>query len=191
MCEYVFGMSEIRIRPPEEVAKRVVVLLGIFQAATGREKKEIIEILKGNNLWEKTSEIEKKFLLSHSEDTKFEAIQFGWRSETVFILLWALKLVEQEEIPVDETNLDLIIDLLKDSEYYKKIDIKNAQLRNSDEILRLLDQIQIINSELRDASINNKKPPYNYHPSIIYEWNYALNWLVRINESWDYITTDS
>ncbi|MFW9988311.1 MAG: DUF4272 domain-containing protein [Candidatus Odinarchaeota archaeon] len=184
-------MSEIRIRPPEEVVKRVIVLLGIFQAATGREKKEIIDILKSNNLWSDTSEIEKKFLLNHNEDTKFEAIQFGWRSEAVFILLWALKLVGEVKIPEDESNLDLIIDLLKDSEYYRKIDIKKAQLRNSEDILRLLDKIQIINSELRDASINNKKPPYKYHPSIIFEWNYALNWLVKINKDWDDLTTDS
>ncbi|MFX1502185.1 MAG: DUF4272 domain-containing protein [Promethearchaeota archaeon] len=184
-------MNESQIRPPEEVAKRAIVLLGIFQAATGRKKEEVIKILKDLYLWKDVSEMERKFLLSPSEETKFEAIQFGWRSEAVFILLWALQLIEQEKIPTDETNLDLIVDLLKDSEYYKKIDVKNVQLRNINEILDLLDQIQIIHRELRDASIHNKEPPNNYHPSIIYEWYYALNWLVHSNEDWDYMTTDT
>ena len=184
-------MNDRQIRTPGEVAKRVIVLLGIFQAATGRKKAEVIEILKEHHLWKELYEIERKFLLTPSEETKFEAIQFGWRSEAVFILLWALQLIEQKEIPVDETNLDLIFHLLKDNEYYKKIDVKNAQLRNTDEILELLDQIQIIHWELRDATIHNKEPPNNYHPSIIYEWFYALNWLVRPNEDWDYITTDT
>jgi len=184
-------MDECQIRTPKEVAKRVLVLLGVFQAATGRKREEVREILKNNHLWEDVSELEKKFLLNPSENTKFEAMQFGWRSEAVFILLWTLQIVEIEEIPVDETNLDLIVDLLKDSEYYKKIDIENAHLREINEILEFLDQIQIIHWELRDASINNKEPPNNYHPSIIYEWHYALNWLVRPNEGWDYITTDT
>ena len=184
-------MNESQIRTPEEVTKRVVILLGIFQAATGRKKEELINILKKNNLWEAVSETERNFLLKPIDETKFEAIQFGWRSEAVFILLWTLKIVEKEEIPVDETNLDLIVDFLKDNEYYKKIDIANAQLRDSNEILHLLETIYSIHWELRDAKIHNKKPPNNYHPSIIYEWHYALNWLVRSNENWDDITTDT
>ncbi len=179
------------MRVPEEVAKRVIILIGIFQAATGREKKEIIEILKTINLWEGISELEGKFLLKFSEDAKFEALQFGWRSEAVFILLWALKIVDKAEIPIDESNLDLIADLLKDGQYYKKIDIKTAQLRDSSEILKLLDQVNQIHWELRDASIHNKEPPNDYHPSIIFEWHYALNWLIRPNEDWDFIRTDT
>lgn len=80
-------MNDSQIRTPGEVAKRVIVLLGVFQAATGRKKVEIIEILKDHHFWEEVSEIERKFLLTPSEETKFEAIQFGWRSEAVFILL--------------------------------------------------------------------------------------------------------
>ena len=184
-------MNESQIRTPEEVTKRVVILLGIFQAATGRKKEDVINILKKNNLWEAISETERNFLLKPSDESKFEAMQFGWRSESAFILLWALKIVEKEEIPVDETNLDLIVDFLKDNEYYKKIDIENAHLRDSNEIFHLLETINIIHKELRDAAIHNKEPPNNYHPSIIYEWHYALNWLVRSNEDWDDITTDT
>jgi hypothetical protein len=184
-------MNEILIRSSQEVVKRVMILLGIFQAATGREKSEIIKILRNNNLWGEVSEVERNFLLKPSEETKFEAMQFGWRSEAVFILLWALKLVNMEEIPVDETNLDLIVDILKDSNYYEKIDIHKAQLRESREIFDLLDMIYKIHWDLRDARLQNKNPPHNYHPSIIYEWHYALNWIVRPNEGWDYITTDT
>ncbi len=184
-------MNVSQIRPPEEVAKRVVILLGIFQAATGRKKEDVINFLKSNNLWEDVSKLERNFLSKPSDETKFEAMQFGWRSEAVFILLWALKLVNKEGIPVDETNLDLIVDLLKDSEYYKKISIQNAQLRDSSEIFHLLDTIDNIDWELRDAIIHNKGLPNNYHPSIIYEWHHALNWLVRSNEDWDDITTDT
>jgi hypothetical protein len=184
-------MVENQFRTPEEVAKRVMILLGIFQAATGREKEEVIEILKSNNLWDFVSSTEKNFLLKPSEETKFEAMQFGWRSEAVFILLWALKMVEIESIPIDERNLDSIVDFLKDSKYYKRINIKDAELRDPTEILKFLDKIHIIHWELRDASINKKEPPNNHHPSIIYEWHYALNWLVRPNEDWDEITTDT
>ncbi|MFX1391451.1 MAG: DUF4272 domain-containing protein [Promethearchaeota archaeon] len=184
-------MNNIQIRTPQEVAKRALILLGIFQAATGREKSEVINILKNNNLWREVSEVEKNFLLKTSEETKFEALQFGWRSEAVFILLWALKLVDVEEIPTDETNLDLIVDLLKHSNFYEKININKAQLRESREIFDLLDMIHKIHWDLRDARLQNNNPSHNYHPSIIYEWHYTLNWIVRPNEDWDYITTDT
>lgn len=180
-----------KTKTPQEVAKRVLVLIGVFQAATGRNKEIIITLLKENKLWSEASEIEKKFLETTDEESKFISMQYSWRAEAVYILLWALNRFDFQEIPKNEGNLDQISDLLKEDDFFKKIDIVNAQFRSVNEIYNKLDVVQKINWEIRDALTNKKDSPNDYHPSIIFEWQYALNWLTKPNEEWDYIATDT
>ena len=180
-----------KIRTPQEVAKRMLVLIGVFQAATGRDKKTIIQILKENQLWSEVSEIEKKFLETSDDESKFISLQYSWRSESVYILLWALNKYDFQEIPKNEGNLDQIRDLLKENEFFKKINMKNAQFRSTNEIYNILDELKKLNWEIRDAYIDKKQSPNDYHPSIIYEWHYALNWLTKPDEEWDDSTSDT
>ena len=180
-----------KIKTPQKVAKRVLVLIGVFQAATGRNKETLISLLKENQLWPEVTEIEKRFLESSDEDSKFISTQYSWRAEAVYILLWTLNRFDFQEIPKNESNLDQISDLLKEDDFFKKIAVSNAQFRSVDEINNKLDEIQKINWEIRDALINKKESPNDYHPSIIYEWHYALNWLTKPDEEWDSITTDT
>lgn len=179
------------IRNPQEVARRVKTLIGVFQAATGRKKEEVIKILKDKGLWSEVSENEKNFLLSPEEESRFIALQLGWRAESVYILLWALNYFNFSEIPKDETNLDQIKEFLKADDFYSKIDSDNVQLRDPEEIRDIFERVYKINWELRDAQINDKELPNGYNPSIIYEWHYALEWVIKENEEWDYIAVDT
>ena len=180
-----------KIKTPQEVAKRVLVLIGVFQAATGRNKEIIINLLKENQLWSEVSELEKKFLETSDEDSKFISMQYSWRAEAVYIILWALNRFDFQEIPKNESNLDQISDMVKEDDFFKKIDVTNAQFRSVNEIYNLLNDVLKINWEIRDALINKKESPNDYHPSIIYEWHFALNWLTKPDEEWDSITTDT
>jgi len=180
-----------RVRTPQEVAKRALVLIGIFQAATGRNKEAVIKILKKNSLWSEVSELEKKFLETSDDESKFISMQYSWRSESIYILLWALEHFDFEAIPKDEKNLEKIGNLLKTDDFHKIIEIKNAHLRSSNEIYKILDEVSKLNWEIRDAFINKEEPQKDYHPSIIYEWHYSLSWLTKPNEEWDSITTDT
>ena len=109
-----------KIKTPQEVAKRVLVLIGVFQAATGRSKEILISLLKENQLWPEVTEIEKKYLESSDEDSKFISMQYSWRAESVYILLWTLNRFDFQEIPKNESNLDQISDLLKEDDFFKK-----------------------------------------------------------------------
>jgi hypothetical protein len=180
-----------KIRTPQEVVKRVQVLVGVFQAATGRRKEEIIQILKENHLWSEVTDLEKKFLETTDDDSKFISMQYSWRAEAVYILLWALNRFEMQELPKNEENLDQIREILKENDFLSKIDTKDVQFRSINEIYNILDKVYKIDWEIRDAYINKKEPPNDYHPSIIYEWHYALNWLTKPDEEWDYTTTDT
>jgi len=180
-----------KTKTPQEVAKRAQVLIGVFQAATGRNKDTIINLLKENQLWSEVSELEKKFLETSDEESKFISMQYSWRAEAVYILLWALNRFDFQEIPKNESNLDQISDMVKKDDFFKKIDVSNAQFRSINEIYNLFNDILKINWEIRDALINKKESPNDYHPSIIYEWHFALNWLTKPDEEWDSITTDT
>ena len=118
-------------------------------------------------------------------------MQYSWRAESVYILLWTLNKFNFHKIPKDESNLDQIRDLLKENDFFKKLDMKNAQFRPINEIYNILDDVYKLNWEIRDALINKRESPNDYHPSIIYEWHFALNWLTKVDEKWDYITTDT
>jgi len=180
-----------KMKTPQEITKRVLILIGVFQAATGRNKETIINLLKENHLWSNVSDLEKKFLETSDEESKFISMQYSWRAEAVYILLWVLNKLDFDEIPKNENNLDQISELLKADDFFKILDINNSQLRYVDEIYNKLEEIGRLNWEIRDALINKKEPPNDYHPSIIYEWHYALNWLTKPNEEWDYIATDT
>ena len=180
-----------KMKTPQEVAKRGLVLIGVFQAATGRNKETIINLLKENQLWSEISELEKKFLETSDEESKFISMQYSWRAEAVYILLWTLNRFNFQEIPKNESNLDQISDLLKEDDFVKKIDMNLAKFRSVKEIYNILDEVRKINWEIRDSLINKKESPNDYHPSIIYEWYYALNWLNKPDEEWDYITTET
>lgn len=179
------------MRNPREIARRIIVLIGIFQAATGREKTKVVKILKDNGFWSDVSDYEKKFLLSSNENNTHEIIQLSWRAEAIYILLWVLHEVEFAEIPGNERNLDQIKTLLKEDEFYLEVDSKTAELRDPNEIHAMLDKIYQIHWEIRDAQIHQKEIMVPYHPSIIQEWHHSLNWVVKSDEDWDYITTDT
>jgi len=189
---YIYLMREdLRIRSAQEVAERTIALIGVFQAATGRKKKQVSNLFKENNMWSFLSPIEQKFLLEEENDSPYLSIQLSWRAEAVYILLWVLNQLEFTQIPSNDHNLKQIIDLLRDDEFFTQIPLEDAQLRDSEDILNMLEKVYKIHWEIRDAQINQKPLDSAYNPTIIYEWHYSLNWVTNANEDWDDITTDT
>ena len=69
--------------------------------------------------------------------------------------------------------------------------IARSKLRDTEEILNELDLTYRIHWATRDAALNNKAIPRDFHPGIVFERHYALNWLVIYADEWDDITTDT
>jgi len=183
--------GDIRIRSAQEVAERAIALIGVFQAATGRDKEEITKIFQQNSMWSFLTPIEQEFLLKTEVNTQYLSMQLSWRAEAVYILLWVLNELEFNQIPSDEHNLKQISNILRDDTFFNKIPLENAQLRDPKEIHNMLDKVYHIHWEIRDAQINQKPINTAYNPSIIYEWHYSLNWVTNMNIEWDDITTDT
>ncbi|MFX1575211.1 MAG: DUF4272 domain-containing protein [Promethearchaeota archaeon] len=183
--------GDYKLRSAQEVAERTIALIGVFQAATGRDKEKIGKIFKENSMWSFLTPVEQEFILMTEENAQFLSMQFSWRAEAVYILLWVLNVLDFNQIPSDERNLEQISSFLRNDNFFTKISPKDAQLRDSEEIFNMLEKVYRIHGEIRDAHINEEHVNPNHNISIIYEWHYSLNWVTNVNVEWDDITTDT
>jgi hypothetical protein len=117
-------------------------------------------------------------------------VEYSWRIESLNVLLWSLKKFDDLQLPINMCDFEHIEDL-PDLSVDPTEWIEKSRLRNNEEILNQVDLIYRIHWATRDAELNGKKIPGNFHPGIIFERHYALNWLVRYANEWDDITTDT
>jgi len=176
-----------QIREPKKVAIRTIILIGIFQAATGREKQDIIDLFRAKNYYKHTSEQERNFLRLPNEASRYIASQLSWRIEGAYILLWTLGYFDFKTLPKTQKNLETIKPLFKDDHFYKQIPAENAQLRDKSVIFDLYETITELHREIKQAKKCEIEIPYDYHPSLVYEWHYALEWLLSQKIKWDHI----
>ena len=69
--------------------------------------------------------------------------------------------------------------------------VQDAQLRSTAERFGACDEILEIHWAVRDAQLDNREIPNNYHPGVVRERHFALNWLTYYDDEWDEITTDT
>ena len=54
------------------------------------------------------------------------------------------------------------------------------------------ESIYLIHWAVRDARLNGRPVPNNYHPGVVLERHHALNWLIGYcGQDWDDISTDT
>jgi len=154
------------------------------------EKEKVINFLESNNLWNKVSN-EEKVLFKKSDLTEQESINISWRSEAIWILLWALNKVDNLELPIDQANINEIVSKLPNFLSDPTDFIENAEVRPTSEILDISDLTYRLHWAARNAYFNNQPMPANLNLSIIIERHYAINWVTYYADDWDEITTDT
>jgi len=179
-----------QFRDDKQVAERCIVLYGIIFVVHGEASgDEMIEYLKEFDLWRKVSPKERKFLENENPSEK-DKVDHSWKIESLNVLLWSLNKFDHLDLPINMCDFQHIEDLpdlgIDPTEWIEK-----SRLRNKEEILNQVDLIYRIHWATRDAELNNKEIPGNFHPGIVFERHYALNWIVLYADEWDDITTDT
>ncbi len=182
--------NEPKTRSSSDIAKRILILTYLGVYAEGGDKKEIIGYLKSQQLWDAVSEDENKLFLKNKLNTK-EKINVSWRSEAMYILLWAIKKLEIPVLPVEQCSITAMLDLLPPYLEPTKKFIDDATLRTTEEILDKSDLIYRIHWAARQADIDEIESPADMDTGILQEWHYAINWITYYEENWDDITTDT
>lgn len=183
---------ETTIRSAKEIAERVSVLaVTNLVAFNSISSEEAVDYLQNYKLWESVTEGEKEFLANPTEDKKMYET---WKCEGIWTLMWALKKVDAIDFPNEFCDLGNI-----SSENYpvghdkNPLEFINAvhEDRSKKEILDAADLYYRYNWACVDERINGRQIE-NINPGIVYERQYALNWLIHyMDQDWDNVTCDT
>jgi hypothetical protein len=180
----VLGAGEVELRQPIDVARRALALFVVANRAEslGHGSPLPLETLREQSPqgFLALSPRETEFLAADCPDPQ-EVVQAVWRYEALFVLQWALGLTDELPLPTG------ICDVPAASERMRTFDVSESpSLRPADEILSALDLHLRLHWAVRQARLDEAEPPAGLSPGVVLERHYALNWLVRFEESeWD------
>ncbi|UTN03286.1 DUF4272 domain-containing protein [Flavobacterium bizetiae] len=184
--------EETTLRTPKEIAQRVSALAVVnLVAFNSISPEEATEYLQNYNLWDFTTENEKEFLANPTDDKKANE---SWKCEGIWVLMWALNKIETLDFPDEFCDLENI-----DPDNYPVGQDKDpnifidsiVSIRSKSEILDANDLYYRFNWACVDERINGWEIE-GINPGIVYERQYALNWLINyMDQDWDSVSCDT
>jgi len=181
--------SKARRRSKEEVAHRALALLVVAVKGEGLDQATTQKIAKQYALEPYFTPKERAFLEDASPPQE-DRVQFSWRYEAAWTLLWALGFVDKLEKPSKICDVPLAVRLMKERTAQKFI--ADSKLRPLQEILDQADRIYRYHWAVVDARVKGKEPPAGLDPGVTQERHHALNWLIGyMDQAWDDISTDT
>lgn len=184
--------EETAIRSAREIAERACVLTMVNMFAFGNVKADdAIGYLRKYNLWELATPKERALLSDPSEEKRMRET---WKYEDIYILLWALKIVDELNFPDQLVNMSGIdpanFPFSKDRDPNDFIRTFGV-VREKSEILDANDLYYRMDWACVDARLNNREIE-GVNPGVVYERHYALNWLVNyMSQDWDDVSCDT
>lgn len=181
--------AEIEPRRKEEIALRALCLLLVAVKGEGLEQDIVARIVDDYGLAPHFTPKENAFV-ADPEPSEHDRIQFCWRYEAAWVLLWALGYVDALEKPTHICDVGYAVEQMK--ERNTEAFIAEATLRPLADILDEADLIYRYHWAVVDARIKQQPAPAELMPGVTMERHYALNWLARyMGQLWDDISTDT
>ncbi|WP_045007647.1 DUF4272 domain-containing protein [Bradyrhizobium sp. LTSP857] len=181
--------AEALKRSKEEVALRTLCVLFVAAKGEGLGEELVEQLLESYELRPHLTPQELAFVLDHSP-SQHDRIQFTWRHEAAWTLLWALGFVAQLGKPAQICDVEFAAGTM--AERTTSQFIEDSELRPIADILDQADLIYRYHWAVRNARIGGQEVPAGLDPGVTQERHYALNWLIGYNEqAWDHVTTDT
>lgn len=179
-----------QIRFLEEVAWRAMALNIVAVKGEGLEQKRVLEIVKRYKLEPAFTPKEREFIFN-SEPSEHDRIQFTWRYEGYWVLLWALSYIEELGRPDQICDVPRAVQIMVERTAQEFI--RDAKLRNASEILDATGLIYRYDWACVDARVNGRPAPAGLDAGVVVERHHALNWLVGYADKaeWDDVSTDT
>ena len=182
-------LSEIERRTKEEIAWRAMALLVVSVKGEGVEQAKIDAIVDEYGLEGHFTPKEAAFITDQSPSDE-QRVQFVWRYEAAWTLLWALGYVDELQKPTGICDVPAAVKFLRARSAAQFI--ADAKLRPIEEIADAADLIYRYHWAVVDARVNGDEAPASLNADVTMERHYALNWLVGyMDEAWDDISTDT
>ena len=179
-----------QIRSLEEVAWRAMALNIVAVKGEGLEQDRTLEIVDEYKLEHAFTPKEREFIFNDAP-SEHERIQFAWRYEGYWALLWALNYIEELSRPDQICDVPRAVRIMVDRTVEQFI--ADAKLRSTSNILDAVDLIYRYDWACVDARLNGRPAPAGLDAGVVVERHHALNWLVGYadNAEWDDVSTDT
>lgn len=181
--------ADVVPRSREEIAWRAMALLVVAVKGEGLEQPVIEQLVAEYGLQPHFTPAERAFIADPAP-SEHARVQFAWRYEAAWTLLWALGYVEELGKPTGICDVPRAVRFLQERGPQRFI--ADAKPRPIDAILDEADLIYRYHWAVVDARVNGRPAPASLEPGVTQERHYALNWLVGyMDQDWDDISTDT
>ena len=181
-----------KVREPREVAMRAVTLFAAVGAALGAPREQIVPWLHEHGLWGELSPAEAMFLTTLSDDRQ-SRINFGWQSERLLVLLWALGKIPnlpRSDEQCDTGKFQAILPPYSESTVADFL--QGAILLSEDVLIAKAEELLDQHWQARNARITGDPMPQGIDIEIVQERHHAINWITGYcGLPWDEVTTDT
>jgi uncharacterized protein DUF4272 len=191
----VVSETEVVLRAPSEVARRVLALFVVSLRAESLMCPElaVAELREKRPLAFQALTPKERLFVNDEKPAQEQITNFVWRYEALWILAWALGLVEVLSYPSETCDVDFLSKtfLATDEEAL----VKKSKLLPTETLLDALDLHFRLNWVVRQRQQNDKPPDgemggNDLDPGVVLERYYALNWLVQHGGvEWDDVQT--
>ena len=189
----IIGVRECSPRDVKEISRRTMALLSTAVRAEALSQKEEFDLEEFKSSrpmsFECLTPAESSFLNNSSPEEQ-DVIDFVWRYEAIYALLWALSYIDELKHPDEICDVPLVARTVfsRDESDF----IANAKLRSNEELLDALDLHFRLHWAAVDCRVYQNKRLENLHEGIVRERHYVLNWILEFQNNgveWDDIST--
>lgn len=184
------GEEDTESRSLETIASRALALTLVALKGEGLEQEVVERVYSDLGLDGQLSPNEYEFYKNVEPDAQ-DRVNFVWRYESLFVLLWAMGYADELGYPGSICDVQAIVKLIHASKGVEGL-MADAKLRSQSEILDEADRIYRLHWAVVDARLRGDKAPADLEGGVVYERHYALNWLIGYQDAlWDDISTNT
>jgi|GEM_PF-418323 len=188
---YTEPESEVELRSATETARRTLCLLAVAGASHGVDRPTIRRWLIREDLWDACSPEEAAFL----QDPEFDeeaATQLSWRSEALWLLVWAIGGIDDLVPPTTQTSPDEILGVVPGFDDATGRFVESATMRPIGDVMAMSDFLYCAHWALRNQELDPETAVGNLDRGVVMERHYAVNWLTGYGDAdWDDVTCDT
>jgi hypothetical protein len=183
--------DEIELRTAEEVGIRIACLFLVVGHAFEPSSEDFKEYLEEYKLREHLTPQETSFMSNPSPDSQ-SLTDFTWRSEALFLLMWAAGLFEELPWPDHQSDTGEIVSKFPKYDQSPWPFIQGLKLRSKSDILDASDLIYRLHWAVRSIETEEDSMPGGVDAEVVQEWHHAINWISKYEGlDWDQETTDT
>ncbi|HEX2900794.1 MAG TPA: DUF4272 domain-containing protein, partial [Bacteroidia bacterium] len=184
------GEEVARFRSLDEVAGRALALMVVAVKAEGLEDEIVQQVIQQFEIAPFLSPAEKAFI-DDPAPSQQDKINFIWRYESLWALLWAMGYIDKLAFPDQICDVPHSVGLIHGLGSLAAV-IGGAKMRSPGELLNQCDLAYRLDWAVVDARLRGEAAPANIEAGVVYERHYALNWLrCYFDQDWDNVSTDT